>query len=75
MFKYSTLAAALIVLGSASVALAKTDSSFLTDAIQINLAEIAIGDLAQKNGGSDDVKAFGKMLVDDHTASNQKAMS
>jgi putative membrane protein len=75
MFKYSSLAAALIVLGSASAALAKTDSSFLTDAIQINLAEIAVGDLAQKNGGSDDVKAFGKMLVDDHTASNQKATS
>lgn len=75
MFKNSTLAAALIVLGSASAALAKTDSSFLTDAIQINLAEIAVGDLAQKNGGSDDVKAFGKMLVDDHTASNQKATS
>jgi putative membrane protein len=75
MFKYSTLAAAVMVLGSASVALAKTDSSFLIDAIQINLAEIAAGDLAQKNGGSDDVKAFGKMLVDDHTASNQKATS
>jgi putative membrane protein len=75
MFKYSTLAAALIVLGSASAVMAKTDSSFLTDAIQINLAEIALGDLAQKNGDSDDVKAFGKMLVDDHTASNQKVMS
>ena len=75
MNKYSTLAAALIVLGSTSAALAKSDTSFLTDAIQINLAEIAVGDLAQKNGASDDVKAFGKMLVDDHTASNQKATS
>jgi putative membrane protein len=34
-----------------------------------------VGDLAQKNGGSDDVKSFGKMLVDDHTASNTKATS
>ena len=75
MNKYSTLAAALIVFGSTSAALAKSDASFLTDAIQINLAEIAVGDLAQKNGASDDVKAFGKMLVDDHTASNQKATS
>ncbi len=75
MFKYSTIAAALIMFGSTSAALAKSDNSFLTDAIQINLAEIAVGDLAQKNGGSDDVKAFGKMLVEDHTASNQKAIS
>ena len=44
-------------------------------AIQINLAEISVGDLAQKNGGSDDVKSFGKMLVDDHTASNTRATS
>jgi putative membrane protein len=39
------------------------------------LAEISVGGLAQKNGGSDDVKSFGKMLVDDHTASNTKATS
>ena len=75
MNKYSTVAAALIVLGSTSAALAKSDTSFLTDAIQINLAEIAVGDLAQKNGASDDVKAYGKMLVDDHTASNKQAAS
>ena len=75
MFKHSTLAAVLIILGSGSAVSAKSDTSFLTDAIQINLAEIAVGDLAQKNGASDDVKAFGKMLVDDHTASNQKAAS
>jgi putative membrane protein len=75
MFKHSTLAAVLIILGSGSAVSAKSDTSFLTDAIQINLAEIAVGDLAQKNGASDDVKAFGKMLVDDHTASNQKATS
>jgi putative membrane protein len=75
MFKHSTLAAVLIIVGSTSAVSAKSDTSFLTDAIQINLAEIAVGDLAQKNGASDDVKAFGKMLVDDHTASNQKATS
>ena len=44
-------------------------------AIQINLAEISVGDLTQKNGGSDDVKSFGKMLVEDHTASNTKVTS
>ena len=75
MFKYVTLAAALITLGTVPGALAKSDSSFLADAIQINLAEVAVGGLAQKNGASDDVKSFGKMLVDDHTASNEKAKS
>jgi putative membrane protein len=75
MFRYSILGAALILVGSAAAAYAKSDTTFLTDAIQINLAEISIGDLAQQNGGSNDVKSFGKMLVDDHTASNTKAAS
>ena len=42
MFKHSTLAAVLIILGSGSAVSAKSDTSFLTDAIQINLAEIAV---------------------------------
>jgi putative membrane protein len=75
MLKHSTLAAVLILLGSTTAVIAKSDNPFLTEAIQINLAEIALGDLAQKNAGSEEAKAFGKMLVDDHTASNQKAMS
>ena len=66
-----TLALALTVLPLA--ASAKSNETFLNDAIQTNLAEISIGDLAQQNGGSDAVKSFGQMLVKDHTASNQKA--
>jgi hypothetical protein len=30
--------------------------------------------LAQKNGQSDDVKSYGKMLSTDHAAANQKAL-
>jgi putative membrane protein len=74
-FRYKIIGAALILAGSIATASAKSDTTFLTEAIQINLAEISVGDLAQKNGGSDDVKSFGKMLVDDHTASNTKATS
>src|SRR4026208_1661582 len=74
-FKYPIIGAALILAGSITTAAAKSDTTFLTEAIQINLAEISVGDLAQKNGGSDDVRSFGKMLVDDHTASNTKATS
>src|SRR4026209_1611793 len=75
MLKYAIVAAAVIFAGSITAASAKPDKTFLADAIQINLAEISVGDLAQKNGGSDDVKSFGKMLVDDHSASNTKATS
>jgi putative membrane protein len=74
-FRYPIIGIALLVSGYSTAAMAKSDATFLSDAIQINLAEISIGDLAQKNGRSDDVKSFGKMLVDDHTASNTKATS
>jgi putative membrane protein len=74
-FRYPIIGVLLILAGSIATASAKSDTTFLTDAIQINLVEISVGDLAQKNGGSDDVKSFGKMLVDDHTASNTKATS
>jgi putative membrane protein len=48
---------------------------FLTEAIQINLAEISVGQLAEEKSGSDVGKSFGKMLVDDHTTSNSKAIA
>ena len=51
MFRHSILGAALILAGSAAAGSAKSDTTFLTDAIQTNLAEISVGDLAQKNGG------------------------
>jgi putative membrane protein len=73
--RYLIMSVVLILAGSGTQTLAKSDTAFLTEAIQINLAEISVGDLAQKSGGSDDVKSFGKMLVDDHTASNTKATS
>ena len=69
------IGAVMILAGFITVASAESDKTFLADAIQINLAEISVGELAQKNGGSDKVKSFGKMLVDDHTASNTKATS
>jgi putative membrane protein len=67
--------AGLIMLGSVAAASAKPNQEFLTDAIQGNLAEISMGQLAQKNGGSDGVRSFGQMLVQDHSAANEKATS
>src|ERR1700712_323285 len=75
MFRSSFVAAAIAVL-SVSVVSAKDKPSeaFLKKAIEGNFAEVSMGDLAQKNGQSDDVKSFGKMLSSDHAAANQKAM-
>jgi len=44
-----------------------TAKSFLTDAAQGDAAEIKMGTLAEKNGGSAEMKEFGKTLVTDHT--------
>ena len=52
----------------------KPSETFLKKAIEGNFAEVSMGDLAQKNGQSDDVKSYGKMLSTDHGAANQKAM-
>src|SRR3954447_6263670 len=47
--------------------------SFLTEAIEGNLAAVQIGQLAQKLSTSQDIRAFGQMLEQDHTVANQKA--
>jgi putative membrane protein len=52
----------------------KPSETFLKKAIEGNFAEVSMGDLAQKNGQSDDVKSYGKMLSTDHGTANQKAM-
>ncbi len=47
---------------------------FLKKAIEGNLAEVKMGELAQKNAQSQEVKAYGEMLVKDHGAANEKAI-
>jgi putative membrane protein len=51
----------------------KLDQQFLNKAIQGDLAEVKIGSLAQEKGQSAEVKQFGKMLEQDHSAHLQKA--
>jgi putative membrane protein len=67
-------AMAALLVSSSAWAQDKASQSFLTEAIQGNLAEVQMGQLAQKNGSSDAVKQFGQMLVKDHGESNKKAM-
>jgi putative membrane protein len=51
----------------------KATQKFLTEAIEGNYAEVEMGQLAQQNGQSADVKSFGQMLATDHGAANRKA--
>jgi putative membrane protein len=69
---------AIALLSSAAYAdpsLAKdpTGKAFITKAIQGNLAEVQMGQLAQEKSQNNDVKAFGQQLVTDHNDANSKA--
>jgi putative membrane protein len=67
--------AALVVISIANAsAKDKLSETFLKKAIEGNFAEVSMGDLAQKNGQSEDVKSYGRMLSTDHAAANQKAL-
>jgi putative membrane protein len=72
--KLSSLAIIAMFATSPAFAAGKPSQAFLKKAIEGNFAEIQMGKLAQQNGQSDDVKKYGQMLVEDHTAGNQKAM-
>jgi len=65
--------AMVLAFGSASLAQDKASQKFLKEAIEGNLAEVQMGQLAQKNGNSDGVRSFGQMLEKDHSDANQKA--
>jgi putative membrane protein len=69
------LVAAAVVygLGSAASAADTASQKFIKEAMEGNFAEVQMGELAQKKGQSDGVRSFGKMLVDDHSAANEKA--
>jgi putative membrane protein len=67
-------AAAFLALSAGAFAKDMPSEAFLKKAIEGNFAEVSMGDLAQKNGQSDDVKSYGKMLSSDHGAANQKAL-
>jgi putative membrane protein len=46
------------------------DKMFLRKAAEGGIAEVKLGQLAAQKGSSDDVKAFGQKMVDDHTKLN-----
>jgi putative membrane protein len=48
------------------------DKMFLRKAAEGGIAEVKLGQLAAQKGSSDDVKAFGQKMVDDHTKLNNE---
>jgi putative membrane protein len=69
-----SVAAIAFLLASTAYAAESSSKAFLKKAIEGNFAEVKMGELAQQNAQSDDVKKFGQMLSDDHSAANEKAM-
>jgi putative membrane protein len=76
MRRIPVIAAVLVVVASAAFAESNgAAKKFLTEAIEGNFAEVQMGELAQTNAESADVKSYGQMLVKDHGTANQKAMA
>jgi len=74
--RYNSVASGLLLmLAGLSVGWAADDPSakFIKDAIQGNLAEVQIGQLAQQKGSIQGVRDFGAMLAKDHQMANEQA--
>jgi putative membrane protein len=73
-----TLLAASLAFGLAlpgAAALAAPDAAFLRDAVAGSNSEIILGRLAQGRSRDDRVREFGRVLVRDHQAAKQQALS
>jgi putative membrane protein len=72
---YVTLALSACGIASAQeVALAQDspEARFLMEAVRGDIAETKMGELAQEKGQSEEVRAFGEMLVEDHSSAMKK---
>src|ERR1017187_5027963 len=72
----ATLGMALVAVGllvpraNAATTVSTADQDFILAAAQGGMTEVKLGELAAQKGLRDDVKAFGQMMVKDHTAIN-----
>jgi putative membrane protein len=55
--------------------LSATDKAFMKKAAKGGMMEVAMGKMAEEKGQSEDVKAFGKRMVTDHSKANTELMS
>ncbi|HKV13240.1 MAG TPA: DUF4142 domain-containing protein [Thermoanaerobaculia bacterium] len=53
-------------------ALSPQDRKFVTEAAQGGMMEVELGRLASERASNAEVKAFGRRMVEDHTAANEK---
>jgi putative membrane protein len=58
-----------------SSSLSVKDKTFMKKAAKGGMMEVAMGNLAEQNGKSDDVKSFGKRMVTDHSKANDELKS
>ena len=58
--------------GSGTSALSGGERRFLETAARHGMAEVELGKMAQEKGGSQQVKDFGKRMVDDHSKANEE---
>jgi len=52
--------------------LSKDDSGFIMSAANAGMTEVTLGNVAIKNSSNDKVKAFGELMVKDHTAAGDE---
>ena len=55
--------------------LSTSDAAFMTTAARGGMAEVQMGELAQRNGRSEAVKRSGQQMVNDHGRSNRELMA
>ena len=58
-----------------SSSLSVKDKTFMKKATKGGMMEVAMGNLAEQNGQSEDVKSFGKRMVTDHSKANDELKS
>ena len=66
-------AASLLAVPAAAVAQAPNDAQIAAIVVTANQVDIDAGKLAESQGSSAEVKAFGKQMVTDHTGVNKQA--
>ena len=73
MNKATPFLAALALAAGTALAQAPNDAQIAHIVVTANQVDIDAGRLAEKQGSSADVKAFGKQMVTDHTGVNKQA--
>lgn len=58
--------------GRGNTALSMGERNFVQDQLKDGSREVRLGELAEKNAASADVKQFARMMVQDHTAAGKK---